>query len=186
MKLEQTHINQIKIAFQKMQSKEDLLHLLNEAKPLVYGEKTVPFELKQLTWYANPKLGGKRYKEFKIMKRSGAFRSIHAPVKGLKALQKTLSFVIQCVFEPHHAAMGFVRNKSIVDNARIHEAANYVYNIDLKDFFPSVDQARVWKCFQLKPFDLTDREIESDEQNTIRLQTGVRKFITDHKEHIFL
>jgi len=26
-----------------------LLHLLNEAKPLVYGEKAVPFDLKQLT-----------------------------------------------------------------------------------------------------------------------------------------
>ena len=51
MKLEQAHIDQITTAFKKMQSKEDLLHLLNEAKPLVYGEKAVPFELKQLTWY---------------------------------------------------------------------------------------------------------------------------------------
>ncbi len=185
MKLEQKHIDQITTAFKKMQSKEDLLHLLNEAKPLVYGEKAVPFELKQLTWYANPKLGGKRYSEFKIQKKSGAARSIHAPVKGLKSLQKTLSFVLQCVFEPHHAAMGFVREKSIVDNARLHEASKYVYNIDLKDFFPSVDQARVWKCFQLKPFNLTDSEMASEEENTTRLQTGVRKFITDHKERIY-
>jgi len=185
MKLEQAHIDQITTAFKKMQSKEDLLHLLNEAKPLVYGAKAVPFELKQLTWYANPKLGGKRYAEFKIKKKSGAARSIHAPVKGLKSLQKTLSFVLQCVFEPHHAAMGFVRDKSIVDNARLHEASKYVYNIDLKDFFPSVDQARVWKCFQLKPFNLTDSEMASEEENTTRLQTGVRKFITDHKERIY-
>ncbi len=55
MKLEQTHIDQITAAFKKMQSKEDLLQLLNEAKPLVYGDKARPFELKQLTWYANPK-----------------------------------------------------------------------------------------------------------------------------------
>jgi hypothetical protein len=33
-----------------------------------------------------------------------------------------------------------------------------VYNIDLKDFFPSVDQARVWKCLQLPPFNLVDSE----------------------------
>lgn len=185
MKLAQIHIDQITIAFKKMQSKEDLLHLLNEAKPLVYGAKAVPFELKQLTWYANPKLGGKRYAEFKIKKKSGAARSIHAPVKGLKSLQKTLGFVLQCVFDPHHAAMGFVRDKSIVDNAKLHEASKYVYNIDLKDFFPSVDQARVWKCFQLKPFNLTDSEMASEEENTTRLQTGVRKFITDHKERIY-
>ncbi|MBS1743113.1 MAG: RNA-directed DNA polymerase [Bacteroidetes bacterium] len=185
MKLEQAHIDQIATAFKKMQSKEDLLQLLNEAKPLVYGEKAVPFELKQLTWYSNPKLGGKRYAEFKIKKKSGTDRSIHAPVKGLKSLQKTLSFVLQCVFEPHRAATGFVRDKSIVDNARLHEASKYVYNIDLKDFFPSVDQARVWKCLQLKPFNLTDSEMASEEENTTRLQTGVRKFITDHKERIY-
>lgn len=50
MKLEQAHIDQIRTAFEKMQSKKDLLDLLNEAKSFVYGEKAVPFELKQLTW----------------------------------------------------------------------------------------------------------------------------------------
>jgi len=154
MKLEQKHIDQIRTAFGKMQYREDLLHLLNEVKPLIYGEKTVPFELKQLTRYANPKLEGKRYAEFKIKKKSGSQRSIHAPVKGLKALQKTLACILQCVYEPHKAAMGFVREKSIVDNAKIHVGSNYVYNIDLKDFFPSIEQARVWKTLQLKPFNL--------------------------------
>ena len=154
MKLEQAHIDHIRTAFEKMQSRLDLLNVLNEAKPMVYGDKAVPFELNQLTLYANPKLGQKRYSEFKIKKKSGAERSIHAPVKGLKSLQKTLSFVLQCVYEPHHAAMGFVRDRSIVDNARLHVGSMYVYNIDLKDFFPSIDQARVWKCFQLKPFNL--------------------------------
>jgi hypothetical protein len=154
MKIEQAHIDQIRTAFNEMQTKRDLLHLLNEAKKLVYGDKAVPFELKQLTWYANPQLGKKRYTEFTIKKKSGSKRSIHAPVKGLKSLQKILSFVLQCVYEPHNAAMGFVRNKSIVDNAKLHVGSRYVYNIDLKDFFPSVDQARVWKCLQLKPFNL--------------------------------
>ena len=156
MKIQQENIDQIKNAFGKMQSKEDLLSLLNQAKPLIYGDKTIPFTLKQLTYYVNPKLGNKHYREFKIKKKSGAERNIHAPVRGLKAIQRTLSFVLQCIFEPHQAAMGFVRNRSIVDNARIHVGNNYVYNLDLKDFFPSIDQARVWKCLQLKPFNLND------------------------------
>jgi hypothetical protein len=155
MKIEQAHIDQIRIAFEKMQTREDLLHLLNEAKPLVYGEKSIPFELKQITWYANPKLAKKRYIEFKIRKKSGAPRTINAPVKGLKALQKVLSFVLQCVYNPHNSAMGFVRDRSIVDNAKMHVGSIYVYNIDLKDFFSSIDQARVWKCLQLKPFNLS-------------------------------
>ena len=69
MKIEQAHIDHIKTVFEKMQSREDLLHLLNEAKPMVYGDKAIPFELRQLSWYANPKLGGKRYNEFKIKKK---------------------------------------------------------------------------------------------------------------------
>ncbi len=156
MKIDQKHINQIKTGFEKMKSREDLLGILNEAKILVYGDKAIPFDLKQLTYYANPKLEKKRYFEFKIKKKSGAERRIHAPLEGLKSIQKTLSFVLQCVFDPHIAAMGFVRDRSIVDNAIIHVGNKYVFNIDLKDFFPSVDQARVWKCLQLKPFNLNN------------------------------
>jgi hypothetical protein len=157
MKQKKANIDQIRTAFEKMQSREDLLHLMNEVKPFIYGEMAIPFELKQLTWYANPKLSGKRYTEFKIKKKSGAERSIHSPVKGMKAIQRTLAYILHCVYEPHKAAMGFVRERSIVDNARIHVGNRYVYNIDLKDFFPSIDQSRVWKCLQLKPIDLTDK-----------------------------
>ncbi len=184
MKLEQTHIDQIKTAFEKMQSREDLLQLLNLAKPIVYGNKAVPFDLRQITWYSNPKLAKNRYFEFNIKKKSGASRTIHAPNQGLKSIQKTLSFVLQCVFEPHQAAMGFVRNKSIVDNAKIHTNCNYVYNIDLKDFFPSIDQARVWKCFQLMPFNLKDND-KTSTTDKLKIKTGIRKFTTDKNEVIF-
>ena len=77
---------------------------------------------------------------------------------------------LQCVYEPHVATTGFVRNRSIVDNARFHEGSKYVYNIDLKDFFPSIDQARVWKCLQLKPLNLTEEfnfKIEDENDNFI-------------------
>ena len=164
MKIEQLHIDQIRTAFENMQSKEDLLQLMNEVKPMIYGDKTVLFQLKQLTWYSNPKLATKRYTSFTIKKKSGAERTIHAPVKGLKAIQKTLSFILQCVYEPHKAATGFVRDKSIVDNAKEHIGSKYVYNIDLKDFFPSIDQARVWKCLQLQPFNLNNQDTEIEEK----------------------
>jgi hypothetical protein len=176
MKLEQSQIDQIKNAFEQMQTRHDLLHLLNEVKPLIYGKKAVPFELKQLTWYANPKLGGIRYTEFKIKKKSGSDRSIHAPVKGLKALQKTLALILQCVCEPHTAATGFIRNRSIVDNAKMHVGSKYVYNIDLKDFFPSIDQARVWKCLQLKPFKLIETGVKINISNFLKKITSLELF----------
>lgn len=174
MKIEQNHINQIKVSFEKMQSKEDLLQLMNDVKPLIYGNKTVPFQMKQLTWYSNPKLAKKRYTSFTIKKKSGAERTIYAPVKGLKPIQKTLSFILQCVYEPHRAATGFVREKSIVDNAKQHIGSKYVYNIDLKDFFPSVDQARVWKCLQLKPFNLVEQLKQNNSLTTDKIKFGYK------------
>ncbi len=154
MKLEIENIEKIRASFEKMQTKEDLLQVMNEAKLILYGEKAIPFKLKQLNWYSNPRFCKKRYNEFKIKKKSGAERNIHAPVNGLKSLQKTLSLILQCVYEPNENVMGFVKNRSVVNNAKLHLGSKYVYNIDLKDFFPSIDQARVWKCLQLKPFNL--------------------------------
>jgi len=155
MRAEPEQIQFIKETFQTMKSKEDLLGLLNYSKRILFGEKTVPFQLKVLTYYSNPKVALKRYTSFTIKKKSGSDRQIHAPVKGLKAIQRSLNLILQVVFTPHPAATGFTNDKSIVDNASKHSGSNYVYNIDLKDFFPSVDQARVWKCLQLKPFNLS-------------------------------
>jgi hypothetical protein len=157
MKIETKDIARISELFAKMQTKEDLLFVLNEANKIIYGENAFAFELKHLTYLINPKNSKSFYKRFTILKKSGAERQINAPIKLLKNMQKTLGFVLQCVFNPHQAAYGFVRNKSIVDNAKVHVGNRYVYNIDLKDFFESVDQARVWRCLQLPPFNLNEK-----------------------------
>ena len=66
MEIAKLHIDYIKTAFQKMQTKEALLDLLNYAKPLIYGDKSVPFTINHITWYSNPKLNNNRYIDFKI------------------------------------------------------------------------------------------------------------------------
>lgn len=147
---------QVKSQFAEMQTKEDFLNILNFIRPIVLGKKSRPFKMSQLSWYYNVNIPGTRYKEFSIKKKNGHDRQIHAPVNGLKYIQKILAFMLECVFEPHVNAYGFVRGKSIVDNAARHSNNRYVFNIDLKDFFPSIDQARVWKCLQLKPFNLKE------------------------------
>ncbi|MEY5049190.1 MAG: hypothetical protein RLZZ175_2549 [Bacteroidota bacterium] len=149
---------QIKSAFANLKTKDDLLVLLNIAKELLYGEKLFPFQLKQLNYHAHFELNENRYFKFSIKKKSGATRTIHAPNKGLKEIQKCLNLVLQIVYEDHQskAATGFVPNKSIVDNAKVHTNMHYVYNIDLKDFFPSIEQARVRARLQLAPFNLND------------------------------
>jgi retron-type reverse transcriptase len=143
MKIEQIHIDHIKNQFALLQSKDDLVKLLSESKNMLYGEECKPVKLKALTYYANPALTKKRYSSFTIKKKSGADRSIHAPVKGLKSILRALNLVLQCMYEPHIAATGFVVNKSIVDNAKRHIGQHYVLNMDLKDFFHSFDLYRV-------------------------------------------
>jgi hypothetical protein len=110
--------------------------------------------MRQLNYYSNPKARKKCYHEFSIPKKNGTLRTITAPEKGLKMLQTVINVMLNAVVEPHEKAYGFVMGKSIVDNAKIHAGKNHVYNIDLKDFFPSVDQARVWTCLRLKPVNL--------------------------------
>jgi len=156
MKIEQKHIKLIRRQFAELESKEDLANLLSEAKSMHYGEKCRPFQLKAITYYANPKLCNKRYRSFKIKKKLGGERIIHAPVAGLKSILRSLNFVLQCIHQPHEAATGFVNEKSIVDNARMHADQRYVFNIDLSDFFHSFERRKVKYGFMIEPFDLGD------------------------------
>jgi len=154
MKIEQANIDHIRKQFAELQNKEDLVKLLSDAKNMLYGEECKPVQLKALTYYANPTLCKKRYQTFSIKKKSGADRIINAPVKGLKSILRSLNFVLQCVYEPHEAATGFVLEKSIVDNAKKHVEHHYVLNMDLKDFFHTFDRNRVKMGFIYEPFNL--------------------------------
>lgn len=143
MNIKNTHKEQIVASFTSLKTKEDLLDLLNYVNELMYGQDFKTLTSKGLNYYANPKNTEKRYTSFTIKKKSGGERTIHAPVKGLKHILKPLNVVFNCVAEPHAKATGFVPGKSIVDNAKMHVGNQYVYNIDLKDFFHSFDRNRV-------------------------------------------
>lgn len=193
MKPTKEQIDSIKTKFSAMQTTEDLLDLLNFSKSIVYGEKVIPFKLKDITFYCNPRrtIDHKwkffhQYQEFTIAKKSGGTRTIYAPKKGLKAVQRSIAFVFQSIFEPHKSTMGFTKERSIVDNARLHINSHYVLNIDLKDFFPSVNQARVWKCLQLTPFNLNEAtskafETISTEEFSVKYPEQSKKIKTTKK-----
>ncbi len=131
---------------------KDLFNLLNEIKADLLGDKLYPFTLRQFQILCNPKNDKDRYKTFEIPKKSGGTRKISAPCGNLKWFQLCLNEMFKALYIPSPYAMGFAGGRSIVDNANIHTNQNYVFNIDLKDFFPSIDQARVWKRLQLPPF----------------------------------
>ena len=144
----------IKLRVDRMKDKTDLLALLNDIKADELGDKGYPFTMKQINFYSNPFSipNSKRYHDFFIAKKSGGLRHISAPVNGLKSIQTYLNIIFQAIYEPSQWAMGFAQNRSVVDNAQMHIGQNYVFNLDLKDFFPSIPQARVWGRLKVRPF----------------------------------
>ena len=147
-----------KIASQ-MSSREDFLELLNlikkeELSEMGFGaDKFYPFTMKHILYYCNPNNTFHRYQQFKIKKKTGGFRQITAPRnQSFMMLLQATNEILSAMYVPSDYAMGFTEGRSVVNNANVHKGQNYVFNIDLKDFFPSIEQPRVWKRLQLKPF----------------------------------
>jgi RNA-directed DNA polymerase len=96
----------------------------------------------------------KRYKTFEIPKKSGGIRQISTPITALKLIQKKLNQVLQAVYQTKPSVHGFVEGKNIVTNAQAHAGKRYVLNLDLKDFFPSINFGRVRGMFMAAPYGL--------------------------------
>lgn len=98
-----------------------------------------------------------KYTTFSIPKRSGGTRTIAAPCDQLKLLQRNLADMLQdCLEEiqvkrgkadggsrPDRISHGFRRRRSIVTNALQHRAQRFVFNVDVEDFFGSINFGRV-------------------------------------------
>ena len=83
------------------------------------------------------------YTRYTIPKRRGGTRTIDAPGDKLKTLQRRVHQRLLAGLKLNSAATGYVRGRSIVDNARPHTRQAVVINVDLADFFPSITADRV-------------------------------------------
>ncbi|MCW5907189.1 MAG: RNA-directed DNA polymerase [Chitinophagales bacterium] len=101
------------------------------------------------------------YRTFEIPKKKGGTRLIEAPVGSLKKVQRLLNYHLQLVYQHcrPECAHGFISNfkkahatRNIVTNAKAHVGANHVLNIDLGNFFHSVDIWKVKEVFMSYPF----------------------------------
>lgn len=108
--------------------------------------------LKQLTYHLYIVNDSKRYTKFTAAKKSGGIREIQAPATALKIIQRKLNQVLQTVYEIRKPVHGFVNDRSVVTNARLHVGARFILNIDLKDFFPSINFGRVQGTFMARPY----------------------------------
>lgn len=78
------------------------------------------------------------YRNFQIKKRRGGIRRISAPRTYLKVIQWWMYDNILSRISLPSNVFGFVKGRSVYDNAEYHFGAKHVLNIDIKDFFPSI------------------------------------------------
>lgn len=137
-------------ALKSTKSLNDVAHLLG------YKPKSLAYVI-----YKMPA----KYRTFTVPKKSGGVRTISAPAPELKLLQRRLSDGLQSCWEEINAdkkitkpiSHGFRRGVSIFTNASVHHGRRFVLNVDIKDFFDSINFGRVYGFFvKNKDFALTE------------------------------
>lgn len=127
------------------------LQRLRDAKTLDDVARLLGFTPSGLSYILYKLPGVAKYNVFSIPKRGGGKRLIKAPKPSLSLLQRRLANLLyECLEElkkgtpPRRSlAHGFEKGRSIISNASLHKRRRYVFNLDLADFFPSINFGRV-------------------------------------------
>jgi RNA-directed DNA polymerase len=127
------------------------------ARPLQSADDVATYlgpPLGQLLWTLYRAPDDVRYRHFEIPKRSGGMRQIHAPIGLLRELQDRLHVDFKQLYRAHPNAHGFINGRSIATNAGDHAGKRWVLNIDLEDFFPTINFGRIRGLLMRPPFEL--------------------------------
>lgn len=127
------------------------LATLQAAKSLSDFAEVLGYKPKSLSYILYKQAAAAKYRTFQIPKRRAGQRTISAPIDALKVLQRKLADILQdCTDEINEKktrkdriAHGFMRGRSITTNAREHRHRRWAFNLDLADFFPSINFGRV-------------------------------------------
>tara|TARA_Y100000588_G_scaffold324772_1_gene358129 strand:+ start:1763 stop:2722 length:960 start_codon:yes stop_codon:yes gene_type:complete len=92
--------------------------------------------------YALSKSQYRFYRSFQI-NHGKKSRTIHSPRVALKVVQKWLGHHLSSAISFDEHVCGFIKGRSFVDAAKMHEGARWVYSVDIADFFPSVSSEQV-------------------------------------------
>jgi hypothetical protein len=105
--------------------------------------------------YNNQKL----YTHYEINKKSGGKRKISAPTEALKTTCRKLALYFNEVYSENlpTSVHGFLFDRSIVTNASNHLAKKFVLNIDLENFFETINAGRVIGLLRSYPFYFSNR-----------------------------
>ncbi|MEL6989339.1 MAG: reverse transcriptase domain-containing protein, partial [Bacteroidota bacterium] len=138
--LKETQCDQDALAKNQLGHIHDVASLSNALGISVYDLRFLAYDRK-LSKHSH-------YITYGIKKKSGGIRKISAPKPKLKKVQRAILENILYKMLPSKYAHGFVKDKSIVSNALPHMGSSIVINMDLQDFFPTIDYPRVFGFFK--------------------------------------
>jgi retron-type reverse transcriptase len=81
-------------------------------------------------------------------KNNAGYRKLSIPKQELRDIQRCVLDKIFVGIKLPSCVYGFSSGKSIIDNAKYHSKSDYLLNLDIKDFFPSVHFERVMQIFR--------------------------------------
>lgn len=131
--------------------------------------KLINIELRAIT-YVLYKIGiEESYKSFEIPKKAGGTRVIDSPNKQLKRIQRQLGKKIYDIHKNYidqkriasNISHGFETGKGIITNARIHKNKKYLLNIDIANFFSSINFGRVQGYFNKSQEFMFSKEVST-------------------------
>lgn len=130
---------------------------MNETINLDYNSKNYSINLEEIFWFSKEELiffslsKRKKYKKILIPKKNWKMRTLYSPVYKLKLAQRIIlkSILYNEIWKLLlDNITWFIPGKSIIDNAKYHTWKKYILKLDIKDFFPSITQDRVFWLFR--------------------------------------
>ena len=114
-----------------------------------YIIENIPHFYSEYHKFKTDKLGNRRKNKAKYVDRFGEFwtRPINPPHEELKSIQKRINrYLVKHIPFPEYA-YGGIKGKDNITNALAHKGIKFVFQTDLKDFYPFITNKMVYDMF---------------------------------------
>ncbi|MGM0609357.1 MAG: reverse transcriptase domain-containing protein [Candidatus Muiribacteriota bacterium] len=103
-----------------------------------------------------------KYTTKKITKKSGKDRELNIPPLFTKMMQKKILDILSELYQAPKPVHGFIKSendctKNIISNAKQHVRKKIVINVDIENFFDTINFGRVRGMFLSKPFEVDEK-----------------------------
>lgn len=107
------------------------------------------------------KIRDEKYTTKNISKKNGGVRVLSIPPKFTRIIQTKFNEILQKIYIPLKPVHGFIKMennnpKNIISNASQHIQKSYVINVDIENFFDTINFGRVRGLFLSKPFNTNE------------------------------